>query len=46
MSPIVEAEHGRGLMLVQALTEDYGAFLLEGGNGKVVWALLAAHRTA
>jgi anti-sigma regulatory factor (Ser/Thr protein kinase) len=45
-APDLESEHGRGLMLVQALTEDYGAFLLEGGNGKVVWAVLKAHHIA
>jgi anti-sigma regulatory factor (Ser/Thr protein kinase) len=36
----LDAEHGRGLSIVQAMTEDYGAYRLEGGNGKVVWAVL------
>jgi anti-sigma regulatory factor (Ser/Thr protein kinase) len=40
--PGPEAEHGRGLMLVQAMAEDYGTYRLEGGNGKIVWARLTS----
>lgn len=35
----LDAEHGRGLSIVAAMSERYGAYSLEGGNGKVVWAL-------
>lgn len=33
-------EHGRGLMIVAAVSQEHGAFSLPGG-GKVVWARLA-----
>ncbi len=36
------AESGRGLWLVEALSEDWGAFQPEHASGKVVWALVAA----
>lgn len=38
-APDLDAEHGRGLLLVEAMSERYGSYLLESGNGKVVWAL-------
>jgi hypothetical protein len=40
-APDLDAEHGRGLLLVEAMSERYGSYLLEDGNGKVVWALCA-----
>jgi anti-sigma regulatory factor (Ser/Thr protein kinase) len=43
--PGPEADHGRGLMLVQAMTEEYGTYRLEGGNGKIVWAVLGSADT-
>ena len=39
--PDLDAEHGRGLFIVEAMSEDYGAYRLQSGNGKVVWALCA-----
>jgi anti-sigma regulatory factor (Ser/Thr protein kinase) len=36
--PDPEAEHGRGLLLVEALSEDYGAYRPAGYPGKIVWA--------
>ena len=33
-----EGEHGRGLWLVEALTEDWGAFRPAHASGKVIWA--------
>jgi hypothetical protein len=37
-----EAEDGRGLYLVENMSESCGAFRLEGANGKVVWARFLA----
>lgn len=37
--PDLAAEHGRGMLIVEAMSERYGMYLLVGGNGKVVWAL-------
>jgi anti-sigma regulatory factor (Ser/Thr protein kinase) len=34
-----EAEHGRGLMLVDALSEQWGWYSREDSDGKVVWAI-------
>ena len=34
-----EAENGRGLMLVEAISEQWGWFPHENGNGKFVWAI-------
>jgi len=34
-----EAEHGRGLMLVEAVSEQWGWYSREDGNGKFVWAI-------
>lgn len=34
-----EAEHGRGLMLVEAVSERWGWCSLEDGDGKFVWAI-------
>jgi anti-sigma regulatory factor (Ser/Thr protein kinase) len=36
----VEAESGRGLMLVQRLSAQWGSYTPEGWSGKVVWALV------
>ena len=36
------AESGRGLWLVEVLSEDWGAFQPEHASGKVVWALVAS----
>jgi anti-sigma regulatory factor (Ser/Thr protein kinase) len=38
--PELEAEGGRGLMLVEALSEQWGAYVPEGGGGKVVWGVV------
>ena len=35
------AEGGRGLLLVESLTEEWGVYVPEGSGGKVVWAYLA-----
>jgi hypothetical protein len=35
-------DSGRGLWLVEALSEDWGAFRPEHASGKVVWTLVAA----
>jgi hypothetical protein len=35
-----EAESGRGLMLVQRLSAQWGSYTPEGWSGKVVWALV------
>jgi hypothetical protein len=40
--PELEAEHGRGLLLVEYLSERWGAFRPEGSSGKIVWALCTA----
>jgi len=37
-----EAEHGRGLMLVDAVSEQWGWYSREDGDGKFVWAILRA----
>lgn len=34
-----EAEHGRGLMLVEAVSEQWGWYFREDGDGKFVWAI-------
>jgi hypothetical protein len=39
------AEGGRGLVLVESLSTDWGAYLLEGSSGKVVWAVASAEST-
>jgi hypothetical protein len=39
--PGLEAESGRGLLLVEALSSDWGSFVPNGWSGKVVWALVA-----
>jgi hypothetical protein len=38
--PRVEAESGRGLLLVEALSSEWGSFTPSGWNGKLVWALV------
>jgi anti-sigma regulatory factor (Ser/Thr protein kinase) len=40
-APDLEALGGRGLVLVEEMSECCGAYRLEGGNGKVVWARVA-----
>jgi anti-sigma regulatory factor (Ser/Thr protein kinase) len=35
-----EAENGRGLMLVEAISERWGWYARDGGAGKFVWAIL------
>jgi hypothetical protein len=37
--PDLESLDGRGLFLVESLSDDCGAYRLESGNGKIVWAL-------
>ncbi len=37
----LEAESGRGLMIVDAFCEEWGAYRPEGGSGKVIWARTA-----
>ena len=39
MGVSAEAEHGRGLMLVEAVSEQWGWYSLEDGDGKFVWAI-------
>lgn len=36
----LDAESGRGLFLVEAVSREWGVFVPEGSNGKVVWAIL------
>jgi hypothetical protein len=36
----LEAESGRGLLLVETLSAEWGAYPLEGSSGKVVWAVV------
>lgn len=43
--PDTEAENGRGLMLVQALSKEWGHFLLPAG-GKVVYCVISTSGTA
>src|ERR1022692_523913 len=38
----LEAESGRGLLLVDALSAEWGAFAPEGWTGKIVWAMVTA----
>lgn len=38
--PELDDEHGRGLLIVETLSADSGAHLLEGSTGKIVWALI------
>ena len=35
----LEAESGRGLLLVEALSAEWGAYVSEGSSGKVVWGV-------
>jgi hypothetical protein len=35
----LDAEHGRGLLLVESLSAEWGAFAPERAGGKVVWAI-------
>ena len=37
--PGLEAEGGRGLLLVEALCKEWGSFTPVGWRGKVVWAV-------
>jgi len=38
----LEAESGRGLLLVESLSAEWGAFVPEQSSGKVTWAIIAA----
>jgi anti-sigma regulatory factor (Ser/Thr protein kinase) len=38
--PSLEAERGRGLLLVDALCETWGSFAPDGWRGKVVWGII------
>ena len=40
-APQPEDEHGRGLLLVDALSTECGVYTVDGTSGKVAWALLA-----
>jgi Histidine kinase-like ATPase domain len=42
--PGPEAESGRGLLLVEALSSQWGSFTPNGWTGKVVWAVVTAAR--
>lgn len=37
----LDAESGRGLLLVETLSTEWGAYPLEGSSGKVVWAAVS-----
>jgi anti-sigma regulatory factor (Ser/Thr protein kinase) len=37
----LEAESGRGLLLVDSLSQEWGASTPEGSSGKIVWALIS-----
>ena len=37
-----EADSGRGLLLVGALSEEWGCYTPEKSSGKVVWAVITA----
>jgi anti-sigma regulatory factor (Ser/Thr protein kinase) len=41
--PDPDAEHGRGLFLVEALSEDWGTYRPAGYPGKIVWARCGAN---
>ncbi len=38
----LEAEGGRGLLLIEALSAEWGTYRLEGSSGKCVWAVCTA----
>lgn len=44
-SVALEAESGRGLLLVESLSEEWGAFVPEQSSGKVTWAIIAAQES-
>jgi hypothetical protein len=37
----LEAESGRGLLLVETLSSEWGAYPLEGSTGKIVWTVVS-----
>jgi hypothetical protein len=37
-----EAESGRGLQLVEAVSADWGSYVPAGCGGKIVWAILTS----
>ena len=37
----LDAESGRGLMLVDTLADDWGSYTPEASSGKVVWAVVS-----
>lgn len=38
----LDAENGRGLLLVASMCADWGSYIPEGSSGKIVWALVDA----
>ncbi len=38
--PDLDAEHGRGLLLVESLSDGWGTYRPQHSNGKIVWAVL------
>jgi hypothetical protein len=36
----LDAEHGRGLLLVESLSDAWGSYRPQHPNGKIVWAVL------
>lgn len=44
--PDLDAEGGRGLLLVESLSTDWGVYWLEEGRGKVVWSVVTADISA
>ena len=41
-----EAESGRGLLLVEHLSAQWGTYVPQESSGKVVWAMCAAHSSS
>ena len=39
----LDAESGRGLLLVETLSETWGSYKLQGSSGKVIWAVHRDH---
>lgn len=36
----LDDENGRGLLLVEKLSEEWGAYVLQGATGKIIWAVV------
>jgi hypothetical protein len=45
-APGADAESGRGLQLVEAVSADWGWYVPEDGQGKVVWAIIDSSKDA